>query len=125
MNRITMYLNRKLYFWAFILEIAVVYTAIGYAAETKLLSRDVFYLTLGLTSLFFSLYYGVRGAAAGAVGSLVIIYFLFRKNTFPFLSHHYIESSFFLAALGTFLSQKSLSLGSTSWYFSIWTTMPV
>jgi len=83
----------------FTAELVAVYALLAWSGHQWKVPPDLFFLLLPLAGLVFAVYYGIKGALAAAVVSLITVVWVMDEPLAVFLSRHYAESGFFIAAL--------------------------
>jgi len=83
----------------FIAELAAVYVGLGLVYIQKWIYPELFYLLVAFSCLIFCLYYGVSGAGASVLLSIVLMSMVLEENILTFLTSHYLEASFLMAGL--------------------------
>ena len=83
----------------FIAELATIYVGLGFVYIQKWISPELFFLLIAFSCLIFCLYYGVRGAGASVLLSVVLISLVLEQDILMLLTTHYLEVSFLMAGL--------------------------
>lgn len=83
----------------FIAELAAIYVGLGFVYNQKWIDPELFYLLIAFSCLIFCLYYGVRGAGASVLLSVVLISLVLEQDILTLLTTHYLEVSFLMAGL--------------------------
>jgi len=83
----------------FIAELAVVYAGLGFVYIQRWIYPELFFLLIAFSCLIFCLYYGVRGAGASILLSIILLSLVLEENILTLLTSHYLEASFLMAGL--------------------------